>query len=265
MTAAVAERADLRTLSLEDLAGLYDRGGDDTRAAILAEATRRDRADRARDARRAVESAWYDAAFAQYLAAEQATNGYLLSRAGEAAGITDAFALWRGPERLAMRYGSEELLEFWRTTPRLTVGEYRRQLAAERRAERAERDLASPSTVPAEPESETAWEPVPGGAVQPVTVPLGTAAVAAWAARATDGITTLHPTRERAEAFLAPAEPEVPLSAILPNLTSGTAADQLAEIARFADALAERGKRRLEQIADIRARSAARSASRSTR
>ena len=65
-----AERADLRALSDDELAALFNAGSEDVQAAVLAEAARRDRADRARQARRAVSAEWYDAAFAQYLQAE---------------------------------------------------------------------------------------------------------------------------------------------------------------------------------------------------
>jgi hypothetical protein len=98
----------LRALSLDQLAELYGAGDDDTMAAVLAETERRDQAEqarRARSARRAVSgetAEWYDAAFAQYLAAEAETRGYLLSRLGQAEGIEEPFILWRGPEAWAM-------------------------------------------------------------------------------------------------------------------------------------------------------------------
>ena len=54
-----------------------------------------------------------------YVNAEAATNGYMLNRAGEHAGI-DPRTLFTGPEARARRYASEELLEYWRTHPRPT-------------------------------------------------------------------------------------------------------------------------------------------------
>ena len=132
-TAALAP--ELGRLTLAELGDAYN-AGRLSFADLARECDRRDRAGRAACARADIAAAWYDAAFAQYLAAEQATCGYLLSRAGEAAGITDAFALWRGPAHVAERYASEELRLFFETWPRLTIGEYRRQLAAERRGER---------------------------------------------------------------------------------------------------------------------------------
>ena len=111
MTATVAEQADLHSLTEDALAEMYSTADDDTQAAILAECARRDRADKARDKRRAVEAEWYDAAFAQYLAAEAECRGNLLSRFGEAEGITEPMSLWRGSEAWAMRRASEELQE----------------------------------------------------------------------------------------------------------------------------------------------------------
>jgi hypothetical protein len=128
----------LRTLDDDGLAEAYGTGAV-TLAELEAEYARRDRAER-RPARAPDQSAaaWHDAAFAQYMQAEAATNGYLLSRAGLAA-VTDPFALWRGPERLAMKYASEELRSFWADNPRVTVTQYREGLAASSRSERDKR------------------------------------------------------------------------------------------------------------------------------
>jgi AAA domain len=139
MTAALCE------MTLDELAGAYDSGDEDTMAAVLAEAERRDAADEAdrkrreRNAKRFQRnSGWYDAAFAQYLQAEAQTRGNLLSRLGLAEGIEEPFTLWSGPEAWAMARASEELREFWLDHPRLTVTAYAAQKAADGRAAREE-------------------------------------------------------------------------------------------------------------------------------
>lgn len=126
-------------MSDEDLAALHADADEAAAGAIAAELARRDEKDakHARDAARwaAVTAEWMDFAHAQYLAAVAATNGYLLSREGIAAGI-DEFSLWTGSQADADRYASEELREFWLRSPRLTVSRYREQKRAERRAAR---------------------------------------------------------------------------------------------------------------------------------
>src|SRR5580658_9140099 len=116
--------ADLRGLTLDQLAGAYATADDDLRLEITAECERRDRADRRRRARRAdpVSAEWREAAHAQMIAAEAATNGVLLSHRGIAAGI-DPWSLWSGPATRALAYASWELREFWesRGNARMTV------------------------------------------------------------------------------------------------------------------------------------------------
>lgn len=63
---------------------------------------------------------------AQYEAASTATRGHLLNRRGLAAGIASE-SLFLGPRRRAEAYASDELLEFWSATPRLTYAEFERQ------------------------------------------------------------------------------------------------------------------------------------------
>jgi hypothetical protein len=120
----------------EELAALYADADETAAGEIRAELARRDIKDakHERDAARwAVYVAeWTEYAHAEYLAAVAATNGYLLSGEGKAAGI-DEQALWSGPERLALRYASEELREFWAARPRMTVSEYHRAKRNERR------------------------------------------------------------------------------------------------------------------------------------
>ncbi|GIJ50023.1 hypothetical protein Val02_69090 [Virgisporangium aliadipatigenens] len=63
----------------------------------------------------------------QLVAAEEATNGYLLTRAGEAAGI-DPISVFSGPAARARKWASEELKRWWTDNPRLTFTEFRAQI-----------------------------------------------------------------------------------------------------------------------------------------
>src|ERR1019366_6571450 len=58
----------------------------------------------------------------------------MLSREGQAAGVTE-WSLWSGPAKRAERYASEELLNFWLTSPRMTVTEYGAELSRDREPE----------------------------------------------------------------------------------------------------------------------------------
>jgi len=83
---------------------------------ITAEFDRRDRAERAtarrRDRQRERSQEHYDEVYRQYLAAEAATNGYMLNRAGLAAGV-DEKSLFTGPEARVRKYASRELLDYF--------------------------------------------------------------------------------------------------------------------------------------------------------
>jgi hypothetical protein len=131
--------ADLKGHTDDELAEIMATATDTEAAAIVAEFDRRDRAAKrhAKDAARwaATYAAWHDAAHAQYIAAEAATNGYMLSREGDAAGI-DPFDLWSGTEARLHRMASEELRNYLDANPRLTISEYHRQDRASRRAAR---------------------------------------------------------------------------------------------------------------------------------
>jgi hypothetical protein len=121
------EAPPLAALTDDELAALY--GPDDTlNVAILAEGQRRDDQVAARNARRndPVRSDWETAAYAQYLAAERACNGNLVRRDSK---ITDAWQLWSGPEHVARANATEELRNYWRDHPRLTVTAYQQQTA----------------------------------------------------------------------------------------------------------------------------------------
>lgn len=87
--------------------------------------------------------------YLQWLGAEEATRGHLLSPAGEAAGI-EVLSLFSGPAARARKYASEDLLRWWADHGRMTFTEYRamvlgrdsdRAAAAEIRAGRNGRDF----------------------------------------------------------------------------------------------------------------------------
>jgi hypothetical protein len=101
------------------------------RDAVVAEAARRDQADReaARTARaqerRAKQREEYDMhVYVQWLAAEEACKGYLLSKAGREADINPP-DLWPMNEARAMRLASEELRDWWARHGRITYVQWR--------------------------------------------------------------------------------------------------------------------------------------------
>ena len=61
--------------------------------------------------------------WSQMLAAEDATNGYMLSKAAQAAGV-DPVSLFSGPAHVAYARASEELRRWWQDHPRMTLAEY---------------------------------------------------------------------------------------------------------------------------------------------
>ena len=132
---------DYRAMTEDELAALYETD-EGAFAAVAAELDRRDRAARMAKARNRlgeIRGEGDSAAFAQYLEADAACRGNLLSKAGKAAGITDEQVLWRLPEDQAQRYASEELRDHWLYAgPRITSGTYVRQQAAQSRTARAE-------------------------------------------------------------------------------------------------------------------------------
>jgi hypothetical protein len=68
--------------------------------------------------------------FAQLLAAEEATNGYLLSAKAKAAGV-DPLSLFTGPSHVAYARASEELKRWWADHPRTTLAEYTEQITGQ--------------------------------------------------------------------------------------------------------------------------------------
>lgn len=71
--------------------------------------------------------AYKDDVVRRYGDAEDATNGYMLTREAAAKGI-DPLTLFTGPEARARRYASPELLEWWDAHGRPTLSEYRAEL-----------------------------------------------------------------------------------------------------------------------------------------
>lgn len=98
-------------------------------------AEREDEAQGARGAytRQQVRDMYREHVWAQYAAAEDATNGYLLNRSARAAGI-DPAQLFSGPAHVAYARASEDLLRFWQDNPRVTLAEYEEQVTGRRSA-----------------------------------------------------------------------------------------------------------------------------------
>jgi hypothetical protein len=93
-------------------------------AAVAADATKGVTEETARLVTRAEARAMYDEyVYRQYLAAEDATNGYLLNKKAQAAGINPA-ELFSGPARIAYARASDELKEWWAEHGRLTQAEF---------------------------------------------------------------------------------------------------------------------------------------------
>ncbi len=69
--------------------------------------------------------------YRQYLAAEDACNGYLLNKRAQAAGHSPA-SLFSGPARIAYARASDELKEWWATHGRLTQAEFIEQATGQR-------------------------------------------------------------------------------------------------------------------------------------
>jgi hypothetical protein len=78
-----------------------------------------ERGERARRRRQDAEQEYRDEVYRQWLAAEAATNGYMLNRAGQRGGI-DERSLFTGPESRVRKYASPELIEWFESHPRPT-------------------------------------------------------------------------------------------------------------------------------------------------
>jgi hypothetical protein len=77
------------------------------------------RGERARRRREDAEREYRDEVYRQWRAAEAATNGYMLNRAGLREGI-DERSLFAGPESRVRKYASPELIEWFESHPRPT-------------------------------------------------------------------------------------------------------------------------------------------------
>lgn len=94
---------------------------------VIAELDRREdseklaaaRAMRARERRQQRESEYQDEVYRQWLQAESETNGYMLNKAGKAAGI-DERTLFTGPQSRVAKYASRELRDYFDAHPRPT-------------------------------------------------------------------------------------------------------------------------------------------------
>jgi len=94
---------------------------------IIGEIDRRDESQRRREAHKARAKdrrehragEHRDEVYRQWLAAEAATNGYMLNKAGKRADI-DERTLFTGPEYRVAKYASPELIEYFQDHPRPT-------------------------------------------------------------------------------------------------------------------------------------------------
>lgn len=124
----------LRRATEDDLAKGYAAGNEKRQAQILAEMERRDRADvdrakRRTDAegrRRARYYAHAEEIDRVWLEAEAATNGYMVNKRGQAAGISDRY-LMTAPARDVRRYATDELKEYFAANNRPTAAHMRGQ------------------------------------------------------------------------------------------------------------------------------------------
>ncbi|MGC0205234.1 phage minor capsid protein [Streptomyces levis] len=82
-----------------------------------------DQDERHRITRREARALYDEYVYRQYLAAEDATNGYLLNAKARADGINPA-SLFSGPARIAYARASDELKEWWAENGRLTQAEF---------------------------------------------------------------------------------------------------------------------------------------------
>lgn len=149
------DRRYLRSLSpgeLETELGQYSRYADSHEEGflqVIAELDRRDtsarlaeaRKARARDRRQHREQEYQDEVYRQWLTAEAETNGYMLNKAGQRAGINER-SLFTGPESRVRKYASRELLDYFDSHPRPTRASWFGS-AARRRAHLAGRRVGA--------------------------------------------------------------------------------------------------------------------------
>ena len=82
-----------------------------------------------------------DHLYRQWLAAEKATRGTLLTRQAQAAGI-DPRSLFSGPESRARKHASEELKAWWDRNGRMSFSEWKSHLIADSGAARRHRETS---------------------------------------------------------------------------------------------------------------------------
>ena len=158
MTNATAPMPALRGMTDGELTALYDAGDAETRAAVLAWCDRQDRQARvapARDALARLHAEWYDAAYADFLAAEAACAGYFV-RPEYAGDIEEPFRLWSGGnDEWAHARACDELRDWWLKHPRLTFDRWMKRRAQASRIAREEAAETTDWQVPAEWEAAT--------------------------------------------------------------------------------------------------------------
>lgn len=89
----------------------------------IAEREAEQQAARAAYTRKEIREMYTEYIYAQLLAAEDATNGYLFRRSFDASGV-DPISLFTGPSHVAYARASEELKRWWAEHPRTTLAEY---------------------------------------------------------------------------------------------------------------------------------------------
>jgi hypothetical protein len=139
----VLDRSTLRGATDHELqAHFTHRDNARTHRQILAEMKRRDNADAAKKRATSRKFERYEHVEREIAAAEHATNGYMVNKAGQARGVTE-WQLMTGRERDADKYSTDELKAYWERHPRPTA----RNLSADptrrqRQARVADRFLA---------------------------------------------------------------------------------------------------------------------------
>lgn len=89
----------------------------------IAEREYADMQQRAAYTRAQIREMYQEHLYAQALDAEAATNGYMLTKAAQLAGV-DPVSLFSGPSHVAYARASEELKRWWQDNPRVTLAEY---------------------------------------------------------------------------------------------------------------------------------------------
>ncbi|MFD6889289.1 phage minor capsid protein [Streptomyces sp. NPDC059957] len=116
-----------------------EKGPDGTEHMSAAERWAYEREIEARSARSAysreeIREMYQEHIYLQWLAAEDATRGHMLSRAAEAADV-DPRSLFTGPAHVAYARASEDLIRWWAdTSPRVTLAEFTEQVTGVKNA-----------------------------------------------------------------------------------------------------------------------------------